>query len=38
MAEAMALREAELAERDRKRMQKAHGGRLRRALAGLGRR
>jgi 1-acyl-sn-glycerol-3-phosphate acyltransferase len=38
MAEALALREAELAERDRKRLQKAQGGRLRRALTGLGRR
>lgn len=37
MAEALAMREAELAERDRKRMAQPHGGRLRRALAGRGR-
>ncbi len=38
MAEALALREAELAERDRKRLERADRGRLRRALAGLSRR
>ncbi|MEZ0384910.1 lysophospholipid acyltransferase family protein [Mycobacterium sp. pW045] len=38
MAEALAMREAELAERDRKRMAQPHGGRLRRSLAGRGRR
>lgn len=38
MAEALAMREAELAERDRKRMAQQHGGRLRRSLAGRGRR
>jgi len=37
MAEALALREAELAERDRKRLERAGRGRLRRALT-LGRR
>ncbi|GFG71265.1 lysophospholipid acyltransferase family protein [Mycolicibacter senuensis] len=37
MAEALAMREAELAERDRKRLEQPHGGRLRRALAGRGR-
>lgn len=37
MAEALRLREAELAERDRKRLQRAAGGPLRRTLAGLGR-
>ncbi|RAU97806.1 lysophospholipid acyltransferase family protein [Mycolicibacter senuensis] len=38
LAEALAMREAELAERDRKRMAQPHGGRLRRSLAGRGRR
>lgn len=38
VAEALAMREAELAERDRKRLERAQGGRLRRVLAGLGRR
>lgn len=38
MAEAVAMREAELAERDRKRVEQAHGGRLRRVLADRGRR
>ncbi|OBH16791.1 1-acyl-sn-glycerol-3-phosphate acyltransferase [Mycolicibacter terrae] len=37
MAEALAMREAELAERDRKRLEQGNGGRLRRALAGLSR-
>ncbi|MEB3023765.1 lysophospholipid acyltransferase family protein [[Mycobacterium] crassicus] len=38
MAEALKLREAELAERDRKRLRRAEGGPLRRTLAGLSRR
>ncbi|BBX24810.1 1-acyl-sn-glycerol-3-phosphate acyltransferase [Mycolicibacter terrae] len=38
LAEALAMREAELAERDRKRLEQAEGGRLRRTLAGLSRR
>lgn len=33
MAEALALREAELAERDRQRLERSRGGRLRRAIA-----
>lgn len=37
MAEALQMREAELAERERKRLEKARGGRMRRALAGLSR-
>jgi hypothetical protein len=32
------MRETELAERDRKRLEQAEGGRLRRTLAGLSRR
>lgn len=38
MAEALRLRQAELAERERKRLERAGGGRLRRVLAGVGRR
>ncbi|OBG04863.1 lysophospholipid acyltransferase family protein [Mycolicibacter sinensis] len=38
MAEGLAMRETELAERDRKRLERAQQGRLRRALAGLSRR
>jgi hypothetical protein len=37
MAEGLAMRETELAERDRKRLERAQQGRLRRALAGLSR-